>query len=171
VAHLWDLTSRAVVGRYDNSGPLYSIRFPALASSAHVAAPYALAFTASASTWHRRLGHDHDVLSRLSATSTIPCPRGNATSLCHASQLGRHTRLPFSSSLSRASRPFDLIHCDLWTSPDPSISGCWYYLVILDDFSHYLWTFPLRRKCDTFTNLSLLIGVNLVRLHHPCCLV
>jgi hypothetical protein len=24
-----------------------------------------------------------------------------------------------------------------------------YHLVILDDFSHYFWTFPLRRKSDT----------------------
>jgi hypothetical protein len=29
-----------------------------------------------------------------------------------------------------------------------------YYLVILDDFTHYLWTFPLKLKSDTFTTLS-----------------
>jgi transposase InsO family protein len=27
-------------------------------------------------------------------------------------------------------------------------------LVILDDFSHFLWTFPLRLKSDTFTTLT-----------------
>jgi transposase InsO family protein len=26
--------------------------------------------------------------------------------------------------------------------------------VILDDFSHFLWTFPLRLKSDTFTTLT-----------------
>jgi len=57
-------------------------------------------------------------------------------------------------SSSRASRPFELIHCDLWTSPVTSVSGHKYYLVILDDFSHYLWTFPLRLKSDTFSTLS-----------------
>ncbi|KAL8128956.1 hypothetical protein V2J09_018111 [Rumex salicifolius] len=25
-----------------------------------------------------------------------------------------------------------------------SVSGFKYYLVIIDDFSHYLWTFPLK---------------------------
>jgi hypothetical protein len=35
-----------------------------------------------------------------------------------------------------------------------SISGYKYYLIVLDDFSHYLWTFPLRLKSDTFTTLS-----------------
>jgi hypothetical protein len=28
------------------------------------------------------------------------------------------------------------------------------HLVILDDFTHYLWTFPLKLKSDTFTTLS-----------------
>jgi hypothetical protein len=67
--------------------------------------------------------------------------------LCHACQL--HVRLPFPSSNSRASANFDLIHCDLWTSPIPSVCGYKYYLIILDDCSHYSWTFPLRLKSDT----------------------
>jgi hypothetical protein len=32
--------------------------------------------------------------------------------------------------------------------------GSKYYLIILDDFTHYLWTFPLKLKSDTFTTLS-----------------
>jgi hypothetical protein len=47
-----------------------------------------------------------------------------------------------------------LIHCDLWTSPVLSISGYKYYLVILDDYSHFLWTFPLRLKSDTLPTLT-----------------
>jgi hypothetical protein len=34
------------------------------------------------------------------------------------------------------------------------VSGSKYYLVILDGFTHYLWTFPLKLKSDTFTTLS-----------------
>ena len=49
---------------------------------------------------------------------------------------------------------FFYLHCDLWTLAIPSVSGCKYYLVVLDDFSHYLWTFPLRLKSDTFSTLS-----------------
>jgi hypothetical protein len=68
--------------------------------------------------------------------------------------LGKHTRLPFSSSSSRAEKAFDLLHLDLWTSSVISVSGLKYYLVILDGFTHYLWTFPLKQKSDTFTTLS-----------------
>jgi hypothetical protein len=42
----------------------------------------------------------------------------------------------------------------MWTSPIFNISGYKYYLLILDDFSHFLWTFPLRLKSDTFTTFS-----------------
>jgi hypothetical protein len=73
---------------------------------------------------------------------------------CHAYQLCKHTRLPFHSSSHRVEHPFDLIHLDLWTSPVVSVSGSKYYQVILDDFTHYLWTFSLKLKSDTFTTLS-----------------
>jgi hypothetical protein len=56
--------------------------------------------------------------------------------------------------MHRAEKPFDLVHLDLWTSPIVSVSGYKYYLVILDDCTHYLWTFPLKLKSDTFTTLS-----------------
>jgi hypothetical protein len=68
--------------------------------------------------------------------------------------LGKHIWLPFSSSRNRAAKAFDLIHLDLWTTPVVSVLGSKYYLVILNDFTHYLWTFPLKLKSDTFTTLS-----------------
>ena len=68
-------------------------------------------------------------------------------------QLGKHVRLPFSSSTTASSAIFDLIHCDLWTSPIIRNSGFRYYLVIVDDFSHYYWMFPLRNKSDAAITL------------------
>jgi hypothetical protein len=58
--------------------------------------------------------------------------------------------MPFVSFASFVDNNFDLIHCELWISPIVSISGHKYYLVILDDRSHFVWTFPLRMKSDTF---------------------
>ena len=56
--------------------------------------------------------------------------------------------MPFSDSSTVTTFPFQIIHCDLWTPPVPSCSGYKYYLIIMDDFSHYTWTFPLRAKSD-----------------------
>jgi hypothetical protein len=46
------------------------------------------------------------------------------------------------------------MHLDRWTSHVVSVSDSKYYLFILDDFTHYLWTFSLKLKSDTFTTLS-----------------
>jgi hypothetical protein len=90
--------------------------------------------------WHRRLGHlGSEALSKLISSQAISCNKPKRDHLCHACQLGRHVRLPFESSNSHAVNKFDLIHCDLWTSPVVSVSGYKYYLVIVDDCTHYIY--------------------------------
>jgi hypothetical protein len=152
-------------------GPLYTISLSTSVAFSTDAPPYALAVVASTSTWHRRLGHPGpDALSKLSRSSVITCPRASSKSLCHACQLGRHIRLPFPSSSSRVVRAFDLIHCDLWTSPVPSVSGDKYYLVILYDCTHYSWTFLLHHKSSMFPPHSLFrLCVHAIWLYHPEC--
>jgi hypothetical protein len=121
-----------------------------------IVVPHILTVVAT-STWHRRLGHPSpDALSSLSRSSFISCT-STTHDFCHACQLGKHTRLPFSSSSSRAEKAFDLLHLDLWTSPVINVSGSKYYLVILDYFTHYLWTFLLKQKSDTFTTLFIFL--------------
>ena len=147
-----DYQTKTEIVRCNSPGDLYP-----LPADAYSSATSARAFVTTASNtdlWHRRLGHlGHEALTRLAHASVIPPPKG-PTSMCHACQLGRHVRLPFTTTFTRATANFELIHCDLWTSPIPSVSGFKYYLVILDDCSHFVWTFPLRLKSDTFSTLS-----------------
>jgi hypothetical protein len=91
-------------------------------------------------------------MTKLTSSLDPSGSRGHFEGLCHACQLGRHTRLPFTTS--RAEHAFDQVHCDLLTSHVLSLSGYKYYLVILDDFSHFLWTSPIRLKSDTFPTLT-----------------
>ena len=136
-----DLRTRRVILRCNSDGDLYTITATAPATA------HAL-LAASTSLWHQRLGHPSPAtVSSLRQNKHITCTKSDR-SLCHACQLGKHTRLPFSTSTSRTSSPFELVHCDVWTSPVPSISGYSYYLVMLDDFTHYCWTFPLHHKSD-----------------------
>jgi hypothetical protein len=148
-----DLSTQNVITRCNSSGPLYTMHLPSRSTpSSFAAAPSTL--LGSTSTSHRRFGHSSiDALSKLANASSIICSRCTHD-LCHACQLGHHTRMPFVSSTSPAYNNFDLIHCDLWTSPIVSISMCKYYLVILDDRSHFVWTFPLCMKSDTVSTLS-----------------
>jgi hypothetical protein len=133
-----DLATRSVIVRYNSSGLLYTIPLFVSATTITDAPLYALAAAASTSTWHRRLGHPAPiVLSQLSRSSVLTYHRASSESLCHACQLGRHIRLLFPSSSSRVVHAFDLIHCDLWTSPIANVSRYKYYLIILYDCTHY----------------------------------
>jgi hypothetical protein len=142
-----DLHTRNVITRCNSSGDLYPFYPPSTSASAFIAAPTSL--------WHCHFGHlGHETLSKLISSGVISSNKDDINHIWHACQLGRHVRLPFGSSSSRALHNFDLIHCDIWTSPIVSVSGYKYYLVILDDCSHYIWTFSLRLKSETFSTLS-----------------
>jgi hypothetical protein len=108
------LPSRIMILRCNSQGPLYIVT-PTTST--------ALLATTSSDLWHRRLGHPgHQSMPPLHS-STVRSTNKTGSSLCHACQLGKHVRLPFSLSQYFTSRPFELLHCDLWTSPIPSTSG------------------------------------------------
>ena len=71
----------------------------------------------------------------------------------HAYCLGKHTQLPFSNSNSHSHFPFQLLFCDVWTSPVVSVTGFQYYLAILNDYTHFVWIFPLRPKSKVVANI------------------
>jgi transposase InsO family protein len=104
----------------------------------------------SVDLWHQRLGHPGaPSLSQVLESFDYSCNKSEAHS-CHSCKLGKHVRLPFHSSEAQTYFPFQIVHSDVWTSPVLSISGFKYYVVFLDDFTHYIWTFPIRAKSEVF---------------------
>jgi transposase InsO family protein len=87
--------------------------------------------------------------------------------ICPAYQFGKQARLPFTSSDSSSFFPFQLIHSDVWTSLVTSVSGYKYYLVILDDYTHYVWTFPMRCKSDVLPLLLAFHAYVHTQFHLP----
>jgi hypothetical protein len=72
--------------------------------------------------------------------------------LCSACQAGKQvaSHHPMKAYVS-TTRPFELIHMDLFgPTTYKSLGGNFYCLVIVDDFSRYTWTFFLEDKCKTF---------------------
>jgi hypothetical protein len=166
-----DLSSQNVIARCNSSDPLYMMCLPSHSAPSPCVAPAAVLAT-STSTWHRRLRHlGVDALYKLSSDSSVICSK-RIHDFCHACQLGRHTRMPFTSSTSRTYNIFDLIHCDMWTSPIVTVSGHKYCLVIIDDRSYFMWTFILRVKSDTFSTLSIFcLCQHTIWPHHQRCSV
>jgi histone deacetylase 1/2 len=137
-----DIPTRTMLLRCDSAHDLYPLT--SSPSSARVAT------TPTVDHWHLRLGHPR----RQSLHQTLPsldcsCSKFQSHS-CQTCQLGKHVRLPFSFSNSVSYVPFQIIQADVWTSPVHSCSGFKYYLVFIDDLTHYIWTFPLHCKSDVF---------------------
>jgi len=99
--------------------------------------------------WHFRLGHCSIVTMshvlnnhHLFVTSDV----NNKMFFCDSCQLGNSKIFHFHSSDRISSHPLELIHIDLWTSHVYSKSCCKYYVIFIDDFSHYIWLYPIHVK-------------------------
>lgn len=132
--------------RYDSQGDLYPLTTPIK----HQALPSTFA-AISPKLWHDRLGHPvSPIFDVLWKNKSIDCNKLSSSSICGSCVLGKHIKLPFVSSSSNTTMPFDILHSDLWTSPVLSSLGHRYYVLFLDDFSNYLWTFPIGQKSDVY---------------------
>ncbi|GJW44458.1 ribonuclease H-like domain-containing protein, partial [Tanacetum coccineum] len=101
-----DFLTRHILLRCDSSGDLYPVTQPSLT-------PHAL-LSVNTTTWHQRLGHPgEEVLRSLVSRQFISCNKDKSPHVCHACQLGKHVRLPFSSSNSIVSRSFEIVHSDI----------------------------------------------------------
>lgn len=143
-----DLITRRTIFRSDSTGDLYPV-FPFSNNSSQDHSSF---LATSSSIWHQRLAHPNNIsLNSLFSSSVLACNKHDLQTLCNACQLGKQNKLPFSHSDSAVSAPFDIIHSDIWTSPVSSLSGIKYYVLFLDQFTHYLWVYPLRRKSEVFS--------------------
>ncbi|KAJ9535086.1 hypothetical protein OSB04_un001838 [Centaurea solstitialis] len=137
-----DYRTRQILLRCDSTSDLYPVTAPS---------PQAF-LSVSPSTWHQRLGHPgQQVFKHLISKNFISCNKKDFPLFCHACQLGKHVRLSFALSQSNAISPFHVIHSDVWTSPVQSHSGIKFYVIFLDQFSHFVWVYPLRQKSEVFS--------------------
>lgn len=134
--------------RSNSSGDLYSL--PSSHSKPTPTSSALLSF--SPELWHKRLAHiNNSSLRSLAISDSIFCNKDKLASSCKACQLGKHIKLPFRESNSYASIPFELIHSDVWTSHISSNTNIRYFL---DDHTHFLWVYPLRRKSEVFSKFK-----------------
>ncbi|KAM0020291.1 putative RNA-directed DNA polymerase [Helianthus debilis subsp. tardiflorus] len=146
-----DYSTGMLLSRHDSSSHLYPFTAPTPTDAT------AFVSTAASNNWHNRLGHPGlHVLDFLRSNKFIACDKQPNTFFCNSCQVAKHKHLPFYLSTSHTLCPFDIVYCDLWTSPILSKNGYKYYLVVIDDYTHFTWVFPLKFKSETFVKLSQL---------------
>ncbi|WVZ75883.1 hypothetical protein U9M48_023904 [Paspalum notatum var. saurae] len=106
--------------------------------------------------WHRRLGHlSFDLLVRLSSMGLIrglPKLRAEKDLVCHPYRHGKMvaaSHIPVSQVMTSYSG--ELLHMDtVGPARVASVSGKWYVLVVVDDFSRFSWVFFMESKDEAF---------------------
>ncbi|WVZ67342.1 hypothetical protein U9M48_016433 [Paspalum notatum var. saurae] len=135
-----DLLTQTLIARYDSPG---EDRYLFPAAGAGAAQAQASTPTNAASNTNKLVATSH---------ALITCNQSGGTELCcRACQC---QQLEDAGPLNR----FDLVHCAVCTSSVASAWGHKYTLFLVDDRSHFLWTFPLRLPADIFPTLSHFFG-------------
>jgi transposase InsO family protein len=71
--------------------------------------------------------------------------------ICKGCMVGKNINKLFPSSDNRASSILDLVHYDVCGPiSSPSLNGCLYYVIFIDDYSRKCWIYFLKFKSDTF---------------------
>jgi transposase InsO family protein len=105
--------------------------------------------------WHARYGHLHfralHSLARKHMVRGMP-EIDRVEHICDGCVLGKQHRAPFPrTSAYRADRALDLVQTDLCGPITPAtLGGNSYFLLVVDDYSRFMWIEVIKCKSDTF---------------------
>lgn len=129
----------------------------------HSATEHAVLYTAAPTieTWDRRLGHaNHQAIQTMASNGMV---EGMAPSFsthpssCDDCILCKQTKSPVPSERTheKAVRRLDVVYIDL-TGPEDVVSamGNLYLMNVIDEYSHFTWTIPLKNKSDALPSLK-----------------
>ena len=118
--------------------PVDNFHLPPVALVSVVAVAIAVSSLPSLALWHSRLGQAPSSCVQLLASKGLLGSMSKDNFDCTSCQLGKQPALPFNNSESISNSNFELIHSDIWgPSPVASIGGSQYFVVFIDDYSHY----------------------------------
>jgi hypothetical protein len=104
--------------------------------------------------WHIRFGHlNYNALPCLKNMVTcMPMFSFEHDSICRGCALGKNTKKAFPHSNRKTNGILDLIHSNLCgPMTSPSMNGCIYYIIFIDDFSSKTWIYFLKTKGECFS--------------------
>lgn len=110
--------------------------------------------------WHFRLGHLNFMYLQKMFPSLFINKNPNSFS-CEICQLAKHTRSTYTPLNYKPSKPFTLIHSDVWgPSRIKNISGSRWFVSFIDDHTRLTWLFLMKEKSqveDIFRRFNSMI--------------
>ena len=141
-----DRATRRIIFRGECRGGLYPLESPS---------PHKHVFsttTPSQDLWHRCLGHPAaPVVRHIIQSNNLLCPKvSNKMPVCDACQQAKSHQLPYTHSHEISASSLELIYSDVWGPAITSAGGFKYYVSFIDDFSKFVWFYPIKSKADVF---------------------
>jgi hypothetical protein len=112
--------------------------------------------------WHHRLGHlSGSRLSTLIHQGYLGHTSVESNFHCKDCKLGKQIQLHYPSSVSHSTKPFDLIHSDVWgPAPFATKGGHNYYVIFVNDYSRYTWLYFMKhrsRLCSIYKSFTHMV--------------
>ena len=112
-------------------------------------------------TWHRKMGHlgKNNLIKLQNLCSGIKFNIGldEIKLVCTVCAESNALKLPHKSIRERASRPLELIHTDVGSVSPDTYDNKGYFLVILDDFTHFCAVYLMTHKSESSDFLKAFI--------------
>jgi transposase InsO family protein len=109
-------------------------------------------------TWHRRLGHCNTraivEMAKSGVTQGMPIDLSSLPPTCDHCAIGKQSRSPVPKAREgiKSDKRLGRVYVDLCgPMAVTSRSGNLYSMNVIDDFSGYVWTIPLRSKAEAFS--------------------
>lgn len=144
----WKLTTGSlVVARGSTCGSLYKTQVTMCSNELNTVED-----EASASLWHKRLGHMSEKgLQILAKKSLIPFAKGTALQPCEYCLFGKQHRVSFSSPLKKKSELLERVYSDVCGPFEvESLGGNRYFVTFIDEASRKVWVEILKSKDQVF---------------------
>ena len=106
--------------------------------------------------WHQRLGHPSAKLLSPAIHSVNPEFTFNNVDVCCSSCKfcisAKMQKFPLKKHEIQSTSMLQIVHSDVWgPTPISSLFGYNYYVVFIDNFTHFTWFFLLKQKSEVFT--------------------
>jgi hypothetical protein len=148
-----DLSSGKLLYNGLSEHGLYPIHGAILPESSFPKSFHTSATDASSKLWHSRLGHPQQIVLHHVLHKHLSLPVSHNNSVCSHCLAGKMHQLPFPKSVSITTRPFEIVHSDVWgPAPITSLNGTRYYVTFVDEFTRFTWFFPLHHKCQVLSS-------------------